>query len=400
MRLRLLSIVSAALFGVLASFAEQIQVPDVILTKGGSAIVEISLGNEHTDLVAFQMDLILPEGICIDKAGCKLCSRITDEKQELVIGKLESGGFRLTSTSMSLTPIYGTEGPLLVLKLNSDESFVQGEATIGNILFSTSGSERVMADNVSFTINTQYSLTYMVDGEVYKTMSVAYGATITPEPSPTRKGMAFSGWGDVPETMPAHDVTLRGSFSRMKKTAEGIVYQVADTLNNYASVVGHEDISETVDILPSLEIGGYTYTINSIGDSAFSECSSLTSIDIPNGVTNIGENAFSGCTAMTWLVCHAAIPPVCGQQALDGIDKWHCTLVVPNGCVTAYQQADQWKDFFYIDDPDGIGSLTHDSSPRREEIYYDLKGSRLAAPQKGINIIRYSDGTTRKVLVK
>ena len=31
---------------------------------------------------------------------------------------------------------------------------------------------------------------------------------------------------------------------------------------------------------------------------------------------------------------------------------------------------------------------------------YDLQGRKIAKPQKGINIIRYSDGTTRKVLVK
>jgi len=346
MRLRLLSIVSAALCCVLAAFAEQIQVTDVILTKGGSATVEISFGNEHTDLVAFQMDLTLPEGISIDKAGCGLCSRITDEKQELVIGKLESGGFRLTSTSLSLTPISGTEGPLLVLKLNSDESFVQGVAAIGNILFSTSSSERVAANNITFTINTRYALTYMVDGKVYKTMSVAYGATITPEPSPTRKGMAFSGWGEVPETMPAHDVTLRGSFSWMKETAEGIVYQVADTLNNYASVVGHEDISETVDILPAIEIGGYTYTINNIGENSFSGCSGLTSVIIPNGVTTIGGGAFAGCSSLETIYCFVEDVPDIQEYTFGDIDMMNqVTLIVPDKAVEGYVTHPVWGEF-------------------------------------------------------
>ena len=35
-----------------------------------------------------------------------------------------------------------------------------------------------------------------------------------------------------------------------------------------------------------------------------------------------------------------------------------------------------------------------------EETWYSLDGKKLSKPQKGINIIRYSDGTTRKVLVK
>ena len=53
-----------------------------------------------------------------------------------------------------------------------------------------------------------------------------------------------------------------------------------------------------------------------------------------------------------------------------------------------------------ITEPDGIESLTSDLSPVGEESWYDLSGRKIDKPQKGINIIRYSDGTTRKVLVK
>lgn len=213
MKKRLLTIVSFALCSILTAVAEQIQVPDITLTQGGSATMEISLGNEHADFVAFQMDLTLPEGITIDKAGCELSYRITDEKQELVIGKLESGAFRLTSTSMTLTPINGTAGSLLILKLSSDKNFVQGNATINNIIFSTSDSERMMINDVSFAINTQYTLTYIVDGVEYKTATIAYGSAITPETEPTKEGYTFSGWSWIPKKMPAEDVTVTGSFT-------------------------------------------------------------------------------------------------------------------------------------------------------------------------------------------
>ena len=58
-----------------------------------------------------------------------------------------------------------------------------------------------------------YKLTYMVDGEIIKSYDVEYGKTITPEPAPTKDGYTFSGWSEIPETMPAHDVTVTGSFS-------------------------------------------------------------------------------------------------------------------------------------------------------------------------------------------
>ena len=64
----------------------------------------------------------------------------------------------------------------------------------------------------SYTVNT-YKLTYMVDGETYKEADVDFGATITPEVEPTKEGYTFSGWDEVPETMPAHDVTVSGTFS-------------------------------------------------------------------------------------------------------------------------------------------------------------------------------------------
>lgn len=198
---------------ILTTFAEQINVSDIALTQGGSATVEILLNNEHANLVAFQMDLALPEGIGIDKTGCELSSRVTDTEQDLVIGKLESGGFRLISTSMSLSPISGTEGLLLTLKLYSEENFVKGLVVISNIYFSTSESERIAIDNMSFTINTKYKLAYIVDAEEYKSYDVEYGSTITPEQEPTMEGYIFSGWSEIPETMPAKDVVVTGTFT-------------------------------------------------------------------------------------------------------------------------------------------------------------------------------------------
>ena len=268
MKKRLLTLVSVSLCSIFTIAAEQIQVPDITLTQGGSATMEILLTNDRSDLIAFQMDLILPEGISIDKAGCVLSSRIADKEQKLVIGRLESGGFRLTSTSMTLTPIYGTEGVLLNLKLNSDKNFVQGKATIGNIFFSTSESERISMDDVSFTINTQYSLTYMVDGEVYQSFTVKYKEAITPLEAPTKEGYTFSGWDGLPRSMPAKDVVVKGYFTINSYTItyvlDGEVY-TTETLEYGAKIVppvipGLEDYTIWEDVpatMPASDIKIY-----------------------------------------------------------------------------------------------------------------------------------------------
>ena len=61
--------------------------------------------------------------------------------------------------------------------------------------------------------NRTYSLTYLVDGVVYQTQNLKAGASISPLAAPTREGYTFSGWSDIPATMPAENITVRGSFS-------------------------------------------------------------------------------------------------------------------------------------------------------------------------------------------
>lgn len=75
----------------------------------------------------------------------------------------------------------------------------------------------------SFSVNT-YKLTYTVDGMVYISSYVTYGDAIFPMTSPTKEGYTFSGWSEVPKTMPAHDVVITGSFE-----ANGIEEVMTDT---------------------------------------------------------------------------------------------------------------------------------------------------------------------------
>ena len=93
--------------------------------------------------------------------------------------------------------------------------------------------------------------------------------------------------------------------------------------------------------------------VESIGNWAFSGCSSLDYFAFGTALKTIGKEAFSDCTAVTRIISHAATPPTCGSQALDDINKWTCTLQVPLGGVDAYKAADQWKEFFFIQEENG-----------------------------------------------
>ena len=138
--------------------------------------------------------------------------------------------------------------------------------------------------------------------------------------------------------------------------------------------------------------------IDTIGKYAFSGCSALESFSFGTGLKSIGDEAFSDCTGMKKLVSKTAVPPVCGPQALDDINKWECTLYVPQESLDAYKSAAQWKEFFFLET--GIKNVPDTSSSATESERYSTDGTRIASPQKGINIIRMSDGTVKKVLVK
>ena len=62
-------------------------------------------------------------------------------------------------------------------------------------------------------VTNHYTVTYFVDGVEYKVEELEYQAGITPEKEPTKEGHTFSGWSDIPAIMPANNITVSGSFS-------------------------------------------------------------------------------------------------------------------------------------------------------------------------------------------
>ena len=140
--------------------------------------------------------------------------------------------------------------------------------------------------------------------------------------------------------------------------------------------------------------------ITSIGSRAFYGCSGFTSLTLPAGITSIGEFAFSYCSGLTSIYVYAEKVPRIGRYAFEGCASRKCTLYVPKGTYDNYRLSE----FGYFEnivefDATGIDKTTT-STDVEEVSRYSLNGQRLAVPVKGLNIVKYSDGTARKVVVK
>ena len=140
--------------------------------------------------------------------------------------------------------------------------------------------------------------------------------------------------------------------------------------------------------------------LTEIGNWAFNECSGLTSITLPSGVTEIGELAFNRCSGLTSIYVYTEKLPKMGRSVFEDCDAKKCTVYVPKGTYDDY-----WlSEFGYFEnivefDPTGINNVIT-SNDAKELSRYSLNGQRLSAPTKGLNIVKYSDGSVKKVVVQ
>lgn len=88
-------------------------------------------------------------------------------------------------------------------------------------------------------------------------------------------------------------------------------------------------------------------SVTRIKDAAFAGCQNLSAIILPEKLEMIHSSALNGCWSLDYIQCNAKEPPLIegGSLGLTGLEKNNFTLVVPEGSVDAYRNAEGWKEF-------------------------------------------------------
>ena len=126
----------------------------------------------------------------------------------------------------------------------------------------------------------------------------------------------------------------------------------------------------------------------------------MTFVTIPNSVTSLGNYCFWDCSSLTSIYMFPSTPPSTGSNIFEDTPL-ETVFVVDEDAKTAYQVQEPWNQYaIVVVMPTGIEELETDKTTPTIVGYYDLSGKPINGKQRGAVILRYSDGSSRKVMVK
>ena len=175
--------------------------------------------------------------------------------------------------------------------------------------------------------------------------------------------------------------------------------------------------------LDTLVIPDYAYAAATIGAYAFKNCSGLRSVSLGTSVHSVGQQAFYGCYGLNELSIYSrcslddqafaecpslshiynynAVPNTCNASVFDGLDKFSCTLHVPQGTTDKYRIASVWRDFYYMEEmvptytvSVETASADWGSATGGGEYLSGTEITLRAVPATGYRFVRWNDGNT------
>ena len=252
---------------------------------------------------------------------------------------------------------------------------------------------------VKFTKN--YNLIYKVDGVDYKTYEVKYGTTITPEAAPIRDGYTFSGWSEIPATMPAHDVTVTGTFTYAGATATVTISSVGQGTYCY-----NQDLDFTdVDGIKAYVASGFNPSDGNILLMRVKEVPAGTGLLVKGNAgiytipvkdtqfyyLNMFKPVFAATAVATEEDGNTNYVLANGSEGLKfykssgaSLSANRAYLQIPTSLLGNHSNARSIG--YTLDDEEGTTAINSINEDTDEDALYNLKGQHVTTPRKGIYV--------------
>ncbi|MDE6444285.1 MAG: leucine-rich repeat domain-containing protein [Muribaculaceae bacterium] len=178
-------------------------------------------------------------------------------------------------------------------------------------------------------------------------------------------------------------------------TEEGFVYSRRKDMLYYVPL----SVSATFEVPES---------VTEITRLAFSKCSNLESLILPEGLTTLGDGVWNKCNSIKSITCKGTEPVSANRDLFTNTVYDEATLYVPHGYVSAYSKVIPWRYFnniLEIDDT-GVENIVTDNMDEEQDFpceVYSLQGVKVADSvanlPAGIYIVRQGK-SVKKIAMK
>ena len=251
--------------------ADVVTVKAVTVEPGGTATVAIDLDNETTNLMGWQCDISLPEGMALKlkkngKPDAKLSDRFSDTGHSISTNVV-AGGYRFLATSLDAEAIPETSGTLFTVTLTCDASVTPGvtyKGTVADIKLNTIDNRKIVLDDIQFDIvvpgntplpatvvtpPTAKELTYNGKAQELVNAGTAQGGTM----QYSLDGQSFS--TAIPTATEAKTYTIyykvvaSEGYTDTQAETISVTIKAPDTLKGDVNMDGHIDVGDIMGII-------------------------------------------------------------------------------------------------------------------------------------------------------
>ena len=156
---------------------------------------------------------------------------------------------------------------------------------------------------------------------------------------------------------------------------------------------------ETTAFSGCSKLASVTFHCNNVG-TWFSGLSSLKEVWIEKEVTSIAQQSFAGCSGLRSVYNNAEDAFTIAKNTFNDATYSSAKLYVPTGMKATYEETPWWLSFNKMEEydfPTGINALQQSKDVKVVDAY-QINGLKTGSMQKGLNILKMSDGTTIKVV--